>query len=114
MGTSHRWPCTRDRGPSLLPQKRQADWKGNTYPQDSTKEFGQETMDKAAEIAIKEAHHRLNNPHLYLGHGLSLREGLWKEEESMNNIQRELVDYIKGHPIINTHSTISRIISIKL
>ena len=61
-------------------------------------------MDKAAEIAIKEAHHRLNNPHLYLGHGLSLQEGLWKRRSPMNNIQRELVDYIKGHPIINTHS----------
>ncbi|NLI60891.1 MAG: creatininase family protein [Clostridiales bacterium] len=69
---------------SLLPPKgdKLIGVLGNTYPQDSTKEFGQETMDKAAEIAIKEAHHRLNNPHLYLGHGLSLREGLWKEEES--------------------------------
>ena len=53
---------------------------GNTFPQDATKAFGMKTIEKAAEIAIREAHHRLENPRLYLRHGGALREGLWKGE----------------------------------
>jgi creatinine amidohydrolase len=50
------------------------------HPSDSTPEFGKETIEKAVEAAIKEVHHRLKNRQQYLGHGNSLREGLWKKE----------------------------------
>lgn len=45
-------------------------WKANA-------EFGQETLQKAADIAVKEAHHRLNHREQYMPHGRSLEEGLW-------------------------------------
>jgi creatinine amidohydrolase len=51
---------------------------GRMAPQDANAEFGRETMQAAAEIAVKEVHHRLAHPSLYRGHGNSLREGLWK------------------------------------
>lgn len=47
-------------------------------PQDATAEFGRETLDAAAEVILKEVQHRLAHPDIYWGHGLSLREGLWK------------------------------------
>lgn len=52
---------------------------GAMPPQRATAAYGQETFEAAAEIAIKEVHHRLAHPRLYFGHGCSLREGLWKE-----------------------------------
>ena len=52
---------------------------GQLDPHDATAAFGQETLDAAARIAIREVHHRLANRHLYGGHGNSLREGLWRE-----------------------------------
>ena len=39
---------------------------------------GRETLEAAAEIAVREVQHRLQYPHLYRGHGNSLREGLWR------------------------------------
>lgn len=51
---------------------------GTMLPQDATAAFGQQTLDAAAEIAVREVLHRLANPHLYRGHGCSLREGLWR------------------------------------
>ena len=55
---------------------------GNTYPQDATAEYGREIIEAAAEIAVKEAHHRLKYPQRYIGHGVALQTGLWKEEEA--------------------------------
>jgi creatinine amidohydrolase len=53
---------------------------GHMPPQDATAEFGRETFEAAAEIAIREVHHRLENSTLYRGHGNSLREGLWRTQ----------------------------------
>ena len=52
---------------------------GRIPPQDATPEFGRQTLETAAELVVKEVHHRLENKHLYRGHGNSLREGLWRE-----------------------------------
>ncbi len=49
-------------------------------PQDATAEFGRETFEAAAEIAVREVSHRLENKEFYLRHGRSLLEGLWKSE----------------------------------
>ncbi len=54
---------------------------GAMPPQRATAEFGQAALEAAAEVAVKEVHHRLENPHLYRGHGNSLREGLWRQAE---------------------------------
>lgn len=51
---------------------------GRTYPQDATPEYGNEIIEKAVEIAVKETHHRLNFPEFYRGHGTALREKLWQ------------------------------------
>jgi creatinine amidohydrolase len=51
---------------------------GRMVPQDATAEFGWETLEAAAEIAVKEVTHRLKQPQLYRGHGNCLREGLWR------------------------------------
>ncbi|MGC9468537.1 MAG: creatininase family protein [Anaerolineae bacterium] len=50
---------------------------GYLDPREATASFGQETLEAAAEIAVKEVHHRLAHPELYRGHGNGLREGLW-------------------------------------
>lgn len=65
---------------SLLPPKGEklTGVGGKMHPLDSSAEFGREIIEKAAEIAVREVHHRLNNPDLYRGHGISLQEGLWK------------------------------------
>ncbi len=52
---------------------------GRMDPQDATAEFGREIMEAAAEVAIKEVHHRLNNRDIYRRHGRCLTEGLWRE-----------------------------------
>lgn len=49
-------------------------------PQDATADFGRETFEVAADIAVREVQHRLVHRHLYRGHGNGLREGLWREE----------------------------------
>lgn len=52
---------------------------GRMAPQDATAEFGQQTLEAAAEIAVQEVRHRLAHPEMYRGHGNALREGLWRE-----------------------------------
>jgi creatinine amidohydrolase len=66
---------------SLLPPKGEplVGIGGYMPPQDATASFGQQTFEAAAAIAVEEVHHRLAHPHLYRGHGNSLREGLWRE-----------------------------------
>ena len=51
---------------------------GSMEPQDSTAEFGRETLEAAAAIAICEVRHRLEHKEMYRGHGNSLREDLWR------------------------------------
>jgi creatinine amidohydrolase len=51
---------------------------GHMEPQDSTAEFGRETLEAAAELVLKEVGDRLENPRRYWGNGASLREGLSK------------------------------------
>ena len=53
---------------------------GMLAPQDATAEFGLETFEAAAEVAVREVQHRLENRQVYMSHGGSLREGLWREE----------------------------------
>jgi len=52
---------------------------GKMAPQDANADFGRETLEAAAEIAIKEVKHRLENRQAYQSHGNSLLEGLWKK-----------------------------------
>lgn len=68
---------------SLLPPKGEqlVGVGGWMAPQEATAEYGRETMEAAAEIAVREVHHRLEQPWLYRGHGNSLREGLWQKSE---------------------------------
>ncbi|MBA4398028.1 MAG: hypothetical protein C0394_11695 [Syntrophus sp. (in: bacteria)] len=47
---------------------------------DANAKFGKETLEKAAEIAVKEAHHRLNYREQYMMHGCGLVEKLWEKE----------------------------------
>ena len=54
---------------------------GKMAPQDARAEFGRETLEAAAEVAVKEVRHRLENRQLYQRHGQSLVEGLWKKEQ---------------------------------
>jgi creatinine amidohydrolase len=65
---------------SLLPPKGEplVGAGGRMAPQDATAEFGQETFEAAAEVAVREVKDRLEHPHRYRGHGSSLREGLWR------------------------------------
>jgi creatinine amidohydrolase len=51
---------------------------GKLAPQDATAAFGRETLEAAAEAAILEIKHRLENKKFYRGHGNSLCEGLWR------------------------------------
>lgn len=51
---------------------------GRIPPQDSTAEFGQKTLDAAAQVVIAEVRHRLENKNMYFGHGDAMRTGLWK------------------------------------
>ncbi len=53
---------------------------GRMAPQDATADFGQETLQAAAELVIQEVQDRLIHMSRYRGHGNSLREGLWREE----------------------------------
>ena len=64
----------------LLPEKDKQliGTTGFPYPQDSTKEFGQETINRAVEIIIHETKHRLKHPQPYFGHGKAMSEGLWR------------------------------------
>ena len=68
---------------SLLPPKgeRIVGAGGKLAPQDATAEFGQLTLEAAADVIVKEVHHRLANESIYRAHGCSLLEGLWRREE---------------------------------
>jgi len=55
-------------------------------PQDSTAEFGEEILEAAAEIAVREVTHRLAHKNVYRRSGGSLREGLWRSEVSKNDV----------------------------
>jgi creatinine amidohydrolase len=52
---------------------------GRMAPQDASAEFGRETLEAAAEVAVGEVRHRLENRGVYAAHGGSLREGLWRQ-----------------------------------
>jgi len=67
---------------SLLPPKgcKLVGAGGRLAPQDSTAEFGRQTLEAAADIVVREVRHRLEHPDLYGGHGNSLREGLWRKD----------------------------------
>lgn len=54
---------------------------GKLAPQDSTAELGRRSLEDAADVLVKEVHHRLANPQMYKGHGICLREGLWREKK---------------------------------
>jgi len=54
---------------------------GRMAPQDATADFGQETLEAAAEIVVHEVRHRLEHRYMYRGHGNCLREGLWRGDE---------------------------------
>ena len=64
----------------LLPPKGQklVGIGGRMAPQDATAEFGRQTLEASAEVAVREARDRLEHPERYRGAGCSLREGLWK------------------------------------
>lgn len=47
-------------------------------PHDSTGEFGDETLDKAAELAVTEARHRLSDKQRYFRTGMAFVEGAWR------------------------------------
>jgi creatinine amidohydrolase/Fe(II)-dependent formamide hydrolase-like protein len=51
---------------------------GEMDPRDATAAFGRETLEAAAEIAVREVRHRLEHKEMYRGHGNSLRERLWR------------------------------------
>ncbi len=51
---------------------------GTMAPQDSTAQFGQRTLEEAADTIVKEVAHRLAHQDLYRQHGGSLQEKLWK------------------------------------
>jgi creatinine amidohydrolase len=50
-----------------------------TPPHDATAEFGRETLEAAAEVAVREVRHRIEHRPMYRGHGNTMREGLWRE-----------------------------------
>ena len=51
---------------------------GTMAPHDATAEFGQKTLEAAAEAVLREVNHRLSHRELYGQHGASLQENLWK------------------------------------
>lgn len=66
---------------SLLPEKGEklVGVNGRIAPQDSTAELGKETLEASAQAIVKEVDHRLKNRDRYMGHGNSLKEGLWRD-----------------------------------
>jgi len=52
---------------------------GMMDPRDASSSFGEETIDAAVEVAVQESLHRLNNRSMYMRHGQSTREGLWRQ-----------------------------------
>jgi creatinine amidohydrolase len=56
--------------------------KCTTPPHDATADFGRETFEAAANVAVREVHHRLAHRELYLSSGKSLDEGIWKTDRT--------------------------------
>jgi creatinine amidohydrolase len=52
---------------------------GSMPPHDATAEFGRETMEAAAEAAVREVAHRLANKDLYFAHGMGMAHNLWRQ-----------------------------------
>jgi hypothetical protein len=50
---------------------------GRMAPQDATPEFRHETLEAAAEVAVRKTAHL----EMYRGHGNCLLEGLWRKSE---------------------------------
>ena len=69
---------------NVLPKKGQpvVGVAGPTPPQEATAEFGRQTLEAAAEVAVKEVEDRLQNPEKYRMHGDTLREGLWRKDRA--------------------------------
>lgn len=69
---------------SLLPPKGETllGAGGRLAPQDATAAFGEETLQRAAEVAVREVAHRVAHPQRYRAHGCSLLEGLWKDPDA--------------------------------
>jgi len=65
---------------NLLPTKetKPVGIDGRIPARDATPEFGRETLEAAAEIAVREVRHRLEHKKMYGGHGRGLVEGLWR------------------------------------
>lgn len=51
---------------------------GKMLPHDATSSYGEEILDAAAEVMIREVGDRLAHPERYMGHGCAMLEGLWK------------------------------------
>ena len=54
---------------------------GRRPPQGATAAFGQQTLEAATEVAVREVAHRLAHTKDYRGHGDGLREGLWRQAD---------------------------------
>lgn len=52
---------------------------GRISPQDSTAEFGHQTIESVVEIVVHEVKHRLEHKEMYRGNGTCLLEGLWRK-----------------------------------
>ena len=65
---------------SLLPPKGEplVGCGGRLAPQDAQAALGAAIYDEAAQIIVREARHRLENPRLYRAHGMSMATGLWQ------------------------------------
>lgn len=68
---------------SVLPEKGEhiVGVGGKMAPQDATADFGWETIEAAARIAVAEVKHRVENKDIYRKNGCSLMEGLWRNQE---------------------------------
>ena len=66
---------------SLLPPKGQTPVgvHEKMLARDATAEFGRETLEASAAIAVREVAHRLANPEMYFAHGCCLKEDLWRD-----------------------------------
>jgi len=49
-------------------------------PHDATAAFGQEILDAAVSVVLREVQHRLQHPDIYWAHGQSMSEGLWRND----------------------------------
>jgi creatinine amidohydrolase len=52
---------------------------GEIPAQEATASFGSQTLEAAADAAVREVAHRLANKNLYFAHGMALAQGLWRK-----------------------------------